>query len=176
MSSINFTYTVSNELGIRLVDQFDNDGWKQIDTGELQVTQFTVDGSTDQVPWFFHTAASGNNVAYAYHSGIYTYASAPYILGFYSISYITDHYVVAKRGGTSSVFRWTGDAYGGGANAGWSYLSGSNDVPSGGQIVQIAYASAAPGTAVGTVGPSHLYMVDSNNWIYQWGELGAIAK
>ncbi|HYQ43119.1 MAG TPA: hypothetical protein VER11_14160, partial [Polyangiaceae bacterium] len=39
--------------------------WQSIDTGELQVTQFTIDNSADQVPWFFVYSTGGYRTPYA---------------------------------------------------------------------------------------------------------------
>lgn len=150
--------------------------WTQIDTGELQVTQFTIDNSADQVPWFFVYSTGGYRTPYAMPSpGTYRNTGVPTVFGVkFDVDWMTDHYVAASHASTSAVWHWTGNAYGSGGQ--WILLANSQYLPNGGKIAKIAYASALPGTSVGTIGPSHLYMIDSFNNIYQWGTLGGPVK
>jgi len=175
LSSINVT-TNMTYVGSSYVIWDTADPWQQVDTGELQVTQFTVDGAADQVPWITVIASAGIPTAFTILSpGNYHYVGSPQSFGIKcGIDWITDHYVAASKNSISGVWRWTGDAYGYGGQ--WSFLNNSNQLPNGGKIAKIAYASALPGTTVGTIGPSHLYMIDTNNNIYQWGTLGDPVK
>jgi len=64
-------------------------------------------------------------------------------------------------------------AYGKRGNPVWVSVPNSSP-PTGSTIVQIAYSAALPGTSIGTIGPSNLYMIDSNDYIYQWGDVGPV--
>lgn len=149
----------------------------QLDTGEMQVAQFTVSGSADQVPWVFVTS-NGRRVAYAYSSGVFTYVGGPQESGHnFNVDCMTDHYIAANYGSYGAVYKWTGTALG--KSGTWSKLMNSDHIPSGGYVAQLAYAAALPGTQIGTIGPSHLYMIDSYNNIYQWGDVtggGGVVK
>jgi hypothetical protein len=170
LSSIDFTLHVENTSPPH-PKWFTSNGWQPVDTGEIQVTQFTVDGSATQVPWVVAHMSDGTGTVWAYDAGSFIGQPPPSItaLGLtaqYSVTYATDHYVAAGN----AVWRWNGDAHGNRGKPIWTLLAHSTP-PSGGAISQIAYGSALPGTQVGTVGPSHLWMVDSNQNIYQYGDI-----
>lgn len=150
---------------------FSFNGPQKIDTGELQVTNFTVDGSATQIPWILAPLSNGVVTAWA-HTAPNTYVAAPppTVSGLQiPITYATDHYVVAAN----HVWVWGGDAYGKRGNPVWVSVPNSSP-PTGSTIVQIAYSAALPGTSIGTIGPSNLYMIDSNDYIYQWGDVGPV--
>lgn len=139
--------------------------WNQLDTGELQVTQFTIDGSADRVPWIRAPRWDNKVTAWAVYNSNYNATPVPVSRGAErSITYLTDHYAVADN----MVWGWNGDAYGNRGNPVWVKLANSQ-WPTG--IAQIAYAMPLPGTAIGTIGPSNLYMVDANHNIYQYGDV-----
>ena len=150
-------------------DYITSDGWQALDTGETQVALFTVDGSADQVPWIVAPMSNGRPTVWAWNDGNVQWVPPPLYNGQpVAVVYATDHYVVAHN----HVYRWNGDAYG---NQGWPvWIELTNSFPDDGTIVQIAYASALPGTADGTVGPSELWMVDSNTNIWYWGDVGPV--
>lgn len=146
-------------------------GPQTIDTGELQVTNFTVDGSATQIPWILAPLSNGVVTAWA-HTAPNTYVAAPppTVLGLQiPITYATDHYVVAAN----HVWMWGGDAYGKRGKPVWVSVPNSWP-PTGSTIVQIAYSGALQGTSIGTIGPSNMYMIDSNDNIYQWGDVGPV--
>jgi len=148
-------------------------GQQTIDTGELQVTNFTVDGSATQIPWILAPLSNGVVTAWA-HTAPNTYVAAPppTVFGLQiPITYATDHYVVAAN----HVWAWGGDAYGNRGSPVWVSIPNSWP-PTGSTIVQIAHSEALQGTSIGTIGPSHTYMIDSNDNIYQWGDVGGPVK
>ena len=146
-----------------------SDGWQQLDTGESQVTMFTVDGTADRVPWIVAPMSNGRPTVWAWNDGNVQWVPPPLYNGQpVAVVYATDHYVVAHN----HVYQWNGDAYG---NQGWPvWIELTNSFPDDGTIVQIAYSAALPGTADGTVGPSELWMVDSNTNIWYWGDVGPV--
>ena len=164
-------------VGSELNETGDYHSFQLLDTGEMQVTQFMVTGSADQVPWVMVTS-NGRRVAYAYSSGAFSYVGGPRESGHnFNVDCMTDHYIAANYGSYGAVYKWTGTAFGTGGT--WSKLVNSDNIPSGGYVAQLAYASALPGTRIGTIGPSHLYMIDSYNNICQWGDVtgrGGVVK
>jgi len=131
------------------------------DSGEHFVTLFTVDGSSDQVPWIIAPLSGGGDTIWAVTGGQFVAAPKP---GGFSVTYATDHYVVANN----QVWRWNGDAFGRRGRPAWSLIA---DAPAHKTIKQIAYASVIPDTAQGPVGPSDLWMIDTENNIYYWGNV-----
>ena len=172
-----------SSIDLALHDQYDSlgtdhrwvtsNGWQSVDTGELQVTNFTVDGSATQIPWILAPLSNGVVTAWA-HTAPNTYVAAPppTVFGLQiPITYATDHYVVAAN----HVWAWGGDAYGNRGSPVWVSIPNSWP-PTGSTIVQIAHSEALQGTSIGTIGPSHTYMIDSNDNIYQWGDVSGPVK
>ena len=166
ISQINFHWNW-NGINVSLTSP---NGVQSFDFGETQVTLFTVEGSTNQIPWIVAPMSDGVTTVWAVESGNFRAAPPPTIWGIsYPVTYATDHHVVAGN----AVWRWNGDAHGNRGNPLWTLLALA---PAGHTITQIAYASAIPNTPVGPIGPSHLWMVDSNQIIYQYGEIGGPVK
>ena len=155
--------------GTQLTTWDTTSGWNTLDSSELQVTQFTMDGSATQVPWVV-VQSGQNRIAYVVASGPWRNVGSPVSFGKkFAIDWLTDHYAAASNGALSAVWSWSGNA--GGTGGAWTFLPNADVIPSGAKIAKIAFASALPGTALGTIGPSHLYMIDTLNNIYQWGIL-----
>ena len=141
-----------------------------LDNTETQVAMFTVDGTSAQVPWVIAPLSSGTKTVWAFENGNFVPAPPISVLGLqFDITYVTDHYVVAG----DLVWHWNGDAHGNRGNPVWSLVAGSGTplASSGVKIAQIAYSAALPGTSIGTVGPSNLWMVDTATNIYQYGDV-----
>ena len=140
------------------------------DNTETQVAMFSVDGSSAQVPWVIAPLSNGTKTVWAFENGNFVPAPPISVLGLqFDITYVTDHYVVAG----DLVWHWNGDAHGNRGNPAWSLVAGSGSplASSGVKIAQIAYSAALPGTSLGTVGPSNLWMVDTATNIYQYGDV-----
>lgn len=150
-----------------IVNWFTSNGWQSLDNAESQVAMFTVDGSAtnQQVPWVRAPLSNGLMTVWTYVNGDYIAAPLPKLFNFpFPISYVTDHFVVAAN----RVWRWWGDAYGNRANPVWGELENSS-LPDA-AIKEIAYSWPAK-TADGWTAKSHLWMVDSKNRIWQYGDI-----
>jgi len=168
LSSTNITF-VGSVVNEQAFFSYRSNGWQPVDTGEVQVAWFTLTGSNSRVPWIRAPLSSGIMTAWAAVNGTYVAAPPPRNA---SVTYITDHYVVAGN----HVWQWNGDAYGNRGNPVWLEIANSYP-PAGSTIKEIAYSYPVWWTReASAVGPSHLYMVDSANRIWQYGEVGEPPK
>jgi hypothetical protein len=128
---------------------------------------FTAWGSNTRIPWILAAMSNGVTTAWAHVNGSYVAAPPPNGL---NVSYITDNHVVAGN----RVWFWNGDAYGNRGAPYWFEMQ--NTVPpDGATIRQIAYAQTAY-TRDGAIGPSNLWMVDSQDRIWLYDELPGPVK
>jgi hypothetical protein len=127
--------------------------WQQVDAQDnaaaVQIAMFTTDAPPNyQTPWVINSQGS----IYAYNPATGGFAQQPGA-GAWSI---TDHFVAAW----DAAYQWSD------AIQNWVQFIGSTpNAP----IKQLAYSEPIHGTAVGTIGPSWLWAIDTNGGIYYAG-------